>query len=32
MSERKKVGPVKDGFTYPSTTDVLRITVTPGVN
>jgi hypothetical protein len=32
MSERKKVGPVKDGFTYPSTTDVLRITVTPEVN
>ena len=29
MSERKKVGPVKDGFTYPATTDVLRITVTP---
>lgn len=28
-SERKKVGPVKDGFTYPNTTDVLRITVTP---
>ena len=29
MSERKKVGPVNDGFTYPKTTDVLRITVTP---
>jgi hypothetical protein len=29
MSERKKVGPVKDGFTYPNTTDVLRITITP---
>ena len=28
-TERKKVGPVKDGFTYPNTTDVLRITVTP---
>ena len=32
MSERKKVGPVKDGFTYPATADVLRITVTPEVN
>ena len=32
MSERKKVGAVKDGFTYPATTDVLRITVTPEVN
>jgi len=29
MSEKKKVGPVKDGFTYPATTDVLRITITP---
>lgn len=29
MSERKKIGPVKDGFTYPKTTDVLRITITP---
>lgn len=29
MAERKKVGPVKDGFTYPNTTDVLRITITP---
>lgn len=29
MSEHKKVGPVKDGFTYPNITDVLRITVTP---
>lgn len=29
MREKKKVGPVKDGFTYPTTTDVLRITVTP---
>lgn len=29
MSERRKVGPVKDGFTYPNITDVLRITVTP---
>lgn len=28
-SERKRVGPVKDGFTYPNTTDVLRITVAP---
>ena len=28
-SEKKKVGPVKDGFTYPATTDVLRITVSP---
>lgn len=28
-SERKKVGPVKDGFTYPATTTVLRVTVTP---
>jgi hypothetical protein len=28
-SEKKKVGPVNDGFTYPKTTDVLRITVTP---
>jgi hypothetical protein len=28
-TERKKVGPVKDGFTYPNTTDVLRITITP---
>ena len=30
-SERKKVGPVKDGFTYPNTADVLRITVTPSM-
>jgi hypothetical protein len=29
VTERKKVGPVKDGFTYPNTADVLRITVTP---
>jgi len=29
MTERKKVGPVKDSFTYPNTADVLRITVTP---
>lgn len=29
MSEKKKVGPVKDGFNYPATTDVLRITITP---
>ena len=29
MSEKKKVGPVKDSFTYPATTDVLRITITP---
>ena len=29
VSEKKKVGPVKDGFTYPATTDVLRITITP---
>lgn len=29
MSEKKKVGPVKDSFTYPTTTDVLRITITP---
>ena len=28
-SERKRVGPVKDGFIYPNTTDVLRITVAP---
>ena len=28
-TEKKKVGPVKDGFTYPNTTDVLRITITP---
>lgn len=28
-SERKKVGPVMDGFTYPATTGVLRITITP---
>lgn len=28
-SEKKKVGPVKDGFNYPATTDVLRITITP---
>ena len=28
-SERKKVGPVKDGFAYPNTTDVLRVTITP---
>ena len=30
-SERKKVGPVKDGFTYPATTDVLRITINPSM-
>ena len=29
MSEKKKVGPVKDAFKYPATTDVLRITITP---
>jgi len=29
VTERRKVGPVKDAFTYPKTTDVLRITVTP---
>ena len=28
-TEKKRVGPVKDGFTYPATADVLRITVTP---
>lgn len=28
-AEKRKVGPVKDGFTYPKTADVLRITVTP---
>jgi hypothetical protein len=32
MSEKKKVGPVKDGFTYPNTTDVLRITITPATD
>ena len=32
MAEKKKVGPVKDGFTYPNTNDVLRITVTPEEN
>jgi hypothetical protein len=31
MSEKKKVGPVKDGFTYPATADVLRITITPSM-
>jgi hypothetical protein len=31
MSEKKKVGPVKDGFSYPATTDVLRITITPSM-
>ena len=30
--EKKKVGPGNDGFTYPATTDVLRITITPEVN
>jgi hypothetical protein len=29
MMEHKSVGPVKDGFKYPNTTDVLRIVVTP---
>lgn len=28
-TERKKVGPVNDGFTYPAIGTVLRITVTP---
>lgn len=28
-SESKKVGKVKDGFSYPKVTDVLRVTVTP---
>lgn len=28
-AESKKVGKVKDGFTYPKVTDVLRVTVTP---
>lgn len=28
-SEKKRVGPVNDGFTYPATTEVLRITVSP---
>jgi len=32
MREKKKVGPVNDGFTYPATTDVLRITITPEAN
>ena len=32
MSEKKKVGPVNDGFTYPATTNVLRITITPKEN
>lgn len=32
MSEKKRVGPVNDGFTYPATADVLRITVTPEGN
>jgi hypothetical protein len=27
--EHVAVGPVKDGFTYPKTADVLRITITP---
>lgn len=27
--ERKKVGPLRDGFTYPNTTDVLRVIITP---
>ena len=31
MSEKMKVGPVKDGFTYQATTDVLRITITPSM-
>jgi hypothetical protein len=26
--ENGKVGLVKDGFTYPNTTDVLRVTIT----
>jgi hypothetical protein len=29
QSESEPVKPVRDGFTYPKTTDVLRITVTP---
>jgi len=28
-AERKTVGAVKDGYTYPETTDVLRIVITP---
>ena len=27
--EKKSVGPVKDGFTYPKVGDVLRVTITP---
>jgi hypothetical protein len=27
--EKKAVGPVKDGFTYPKVGDVLRVTITP---
>ncbi|MBV9957109.1 MAG: spondin domain-containing protein [Acidobacteria bacterium] len=28
-SESKKIAPVKDGFTYPKTSEVLRVTITP---
>jgi hypothetical protein len=28
-SESKKIAPVKDGFTYPNTSEVLRVTITP---
>lgn len=31
-SEKKKVGTVNDGFTYPATADVLRITITPAMD
>jgi hypothetical protein len=29
QSESKNIEPVKDGFTYPKTSEVLRVTVTP---
>lgn len=29
QAESKSVGPVKDQFTYPKTSDVLRVTITP---
>jgi hypothetical protein len=28
-SESKNIAPVKDGFTYPKTSEVLRVTITP---
>jgi hypothetical protein len=29
QSESKNIAPVKDGFTYPKTSEVLRVTITP---